>query len=48
MTFALEEDERLDASKVMLYGGSHGGLIATHLCGQFPVIISVIYNFFCV
>lgn len=36
VTFALEEDERLDASKVMLYGGSHGGFIVTHLCGQFP------------
>lgn len=33
---ALAAKSRLDAGRVAVFGGSHGGLLAAHLSAQFP------------
>jgi acylaminoacyl-peptidase len=35
---ALKQFPFLNPHKIVLFGGSHGGFLATHLSGQFPVM----------
>ena len=37
---ALKQFPFLNPEKMLLFGGSHGGFLVTHLSGQFPVMIT--------
>lgn len=39
---AVKQFPFLNPNKMVLFGGSHGGFLVTHLSGQFPVMISLL------